>query len=101
MDKKSTKTNSNSNEPDDYYESDSKRREFPVADEQSPKQEPLDEDMELDVVASVGRDFSKNDTPIPLPRLAREQPIPAPRKTRINEKEKLAEFLASMAKLLS
>lgn len=100
MDQKPTKTNSDSDETDVDYESDSERREFLVADEQSPKQEPLDEDMEIDAVASVGRGFSKKDTPIPLPRLPRKQPIPVPRKTKLKEREKMVELFTSMTKLL-
>jgi hypothetical protein len=103
IDQEETKTDSDSDATDDYYESDVEKREFLVADEQSPKLEPLNEDMEIDAVASVGRGFSNNVvTPVPSPRLRKKQHVPLPRKTKLNEKEKLAEsFLATMAKLLS
>jgi hypothetical protein len=73
IDQEETKTDSDSDVTDDYYESDLEKREFLVADEQSPKPEPLNEDMEIDAVASVGRGFSNNDvTPVPLPRLRKK-----------------------------
>ena len=102
IDQEDTKTDSDSNATDEYYESDIEKREFLVADKQSPKPGPLNEDMEIDAVASVGRGFSNNDvTPIPSPRLHKKRPVPLPRKSNLNEKEKLAEnFLAAMAKYL-
>jgi hypothetical protein len=102
VDQEKLKTTSDNDETDDYYESGLDKREFPVANEPPPEQEPLDENMEIDAVASVGQGFKKKDTPIPLPRLRKKQPNPVPRKTKLNEKEKLAEsLLATMAKLLS
>jgi hypothetical protein len=102
IDQEETKTDSDSDATDDYYESDVEKREFLVADEKSPKLEPLNEDMEIDAVASVGQGFSNNDvTPVPLPRLSKKHPIPLPRKSKLNEKEKLAEnFVAAVVKLL-
>jgi hypothetical protein len=92
IDQEETKTNSDSDETDDYYESDLEKRKFLVADEQSPKPEPLNDNMEID----------NNDvTPVPSPRLRKKQPFSLPRTT-LNEKEVLAESsLATMAKLLS
>jgi hypothetical protein len=99
---KKTKTDSDSDATDNYYESDIEKREFLVADEQSPKPEPLNDDMEIDAVASVGRGFSNYDvTPVLLPRLCKKQPVPLPRKTKSYNKEKLAEnMVATVAKLL-
>jgi hypothetical protein len=58
--------------------------------------------MEIDAIASVGQVFKKNDIPVPLPRCRKKQSNPVPRKTKLNEKEKLAEFcLTTMAKLLA
>jgi hypothetical protein len=102
IDQEETNTDSDSDATDDYYESDIEKREFLVVDEQSPKPEPLNEDMEIDAVASVGQGFSNNHvTPIPLPRLRKKHPVPLPRKSKLYEREKLAEnFIAAMAKYL-
>jgi hypothetical protein len=102
IDQDETKTDSDSDATDDYYESDLEKREFLVADKQAPKPEPLNKDIEIDAVASVGRGFSNNDvTPVPLPRLRKKRPVPLPRKSKLYEREKLVEnFIAAMAKYL-
>jgi hypothetical protein len=77
IDQEETKTDSDSDATSDYYESDLEKKEFLVADEQLPKPEPLNEDMEIDVVASEGRGLSNIDvTPIPSPRFHKKQLFP-------------------------
>jgi hypothetical protein len=97
IDQEDTKPDSDSDATDDCYESDLEKREFLVADEHlSPKPEPLNEDMEIDAVVSVGGGFSNNDvTPVPSPQLLEKRPVPLPRKTKSYNKEKLAENLVA------
>jgi hypothetical protein len=57
--------------------------------------------MEIDAIASVGRSFSNNDVTHP-PRLEKKKrSVLLPKKSKLNEKEKLAENLvAAVVKLL-